>query len=276
MDLPDEPSECAFSKDPDSVCSAPEYINKMKEFLKMLGKPVPKSASSEHVVEKMKEATDCDSEVCLYEKSPFVKFVSPIVAAVAREEQFKVAGPATTNDWLSNLHIDGTLKQFAEAFPGFIHIPYQMRDFVKQRTELATFDFVSAAKSGMKTFACVLNTDVSRGGGEHWYALFGDFTKTPLRIEYFNSTGDYPQSEVYDWLTKLQFRLQEELKKPVEIMTVLSRGIQKDNDSCGLYSLYYIWSRLNGIEPRVFSDPSTAPNDQLMRDARKFFFIPDK
>jgi hypothetical protein len=188
-------------------------------------------------------------------------------------EEFKVSGPANSNDWLSNVHIDETLTQLSIANPGFIHIPYQMRDFQKQRTELAIFDFAKAYKSGMKTFGCVLNTDSSRGPGEHWYCLFGDFTSEPIRIEYFNSTGDYPQSEVHDWLTKLQYRLQDELKKKVEIITVMSRGVQQNSDDCGVYCLYYIWSRLGGVSPSVFSDPLTAPNDSLMKEARKFFFI---
>lgn len=269
MELPDDPSECAFHKDADKVCSNPHYINKMQEFLGLLSK----KANSAFIVDKMKEKTGCDTEACLYEKSPFVKFIGEDEARKIRKEEFKVSGPANSNDWLSNIHIDETLKQLSIANPGFIHIPYQMRDFQKQRTELATFNFAEAYKSGMKTFGCVLNTDSSRGPGEHWYCLFGDFTVEPIRIEYFNSTGDYPQSEVHDWLTKLQYRLQDELKKKVEIMTVMSRGVQQNSDDCGVYCLYYIWSRLGGVSPSVFSDPLTAPNDSLMKEARKFFFI---
>lgn len=274
MDFKGEPSECAFHIGDKEVCSGTDMIQAMKRFLSEVGKPIPKHATE--VVEKVKEVTKCDSEACIYKSSPFVQKIGPVVATDVAKQIFKPEGPAHTDGLLSNFNIDEVLEQFATKYPGFLHIPFQMRDFQEKQRELATTDFAAEYKRGMKTFGCVLNTDWYSGKGIHWYCIFGDFTSEPFTLEYYNTSGNNANYETKKWLSETKYKLAHDLGKQVNEIQVLNRAIQKNDVDCGVYCLHYIWSRLEGFPYSAFADPATAPNDDLMKQARQHLFIPDK
>ncbi len=272
MEFKGEPvSECAFHVGDTKVCSGGEMIDAMHQFLTEIGTAVPKKP--EVVVETMKKKTNCDSELCLYSVSPFVEKIGSVMAIEAKKELFKPDGPQKSNDLLSNYNIDEVLDQFSKKFAGFVHIPFQMRDFAEKQTELATINLAAEYRKGMKTFGCVLNTDWSNGKGIHWYCIFGDFTSEPFTLEYYNTSGNYALPQTKKWLSDTKFALTRDLGKPVNEVQVLNRAIQKNDVDCGVYCLHYIWSRLEGYPYTAFSDPATAPNDDLMKQARLHLFV---
>lgn len=270
MDLQEQPTECAFHIGDTTVCSSDDMIAAMVSFLKKYG--IDTGDSAEEVITSVKEHTKCDTEVCIYEKSPFVTHIGRDTASEALDSLFKPPGPRSRSGLLSNFHIDEVLSQFEKKYKGFKHVPYQMRDFQEKKTELATIDLAQEYKSGMKTLGCVLNTDWSSGKGIHWYCIFVDFTKSEPVIEYFNTSGGYPPPETQKWIMDTKYKLQKQLNKKVNNVQVLSKIIQDNDYDCGVYCLYYIWSRLEGFPYTVFSDPATAPNDRLMGVARKHLF----
>ncbi len=265
-----EASECAFHAGDKEVCSNTEMIKAMHKFLTAMGQPIARTAKA--TVEQMKEATDCDSEVCIYRASPFVKQVGSSVVE-ARKELFKPVGPQKTDDLLSNFNIDEVLSQFAKKYPGFVHIPFQMRDFQARGTELATINLADEYRKGMKTFGCVLNTDWSTGRGYHWYCIFGDFTGNSPTLEYYNSSGNYALPETKKWLSATKYAVSRDIGKQVREVQVLNRAVQENDVDCGVYCLHYLWSRLEGFPYTVFSDPATAPTDELMKQARLHLFV---
>ena len=145
-----------------------------------------------------------------------------------------------------------------------------MRDFEKYNTKLANMDFAQKYKEGFRRFGVVFNTDYSSGKGQHWFAVYGDFTKEPFTIEYFNSTGDNPLPELVSWMTKVKHHMSKVLKKKVNDVVVSKNANQKDNHSCGSYSLFYIISRLNDVPYKYFTN--TIIGDTLMHEFRKNLF----
>jgi hypothetical protein len=267
-------SECAFHVGDMKVCSSSQMIQSMRDFLRTAF-PEKVIKDDEHVIDTMKELVKCESEACVLTKhSPFIEFIGKANTAHEVLTRLKPPGPSDNDDLLSNFNIDDVLEQFAKKYPGFVHIPFQMRDFQEQGTKLATIDLAEEYKKGMKSFGCILNTDWSSGGGYHWYAIFGDFSGNPITIEYYNTSGNYPLPETEKWLTKTKYTLGSALGKPVSIIHVLSKGIQKNDVDCGVYALHYIWSRLEKHPYTAFSDPATAPNDSLMKKARQHLFRP--
>ena len=258
------PSECAFTATQGAVCSPKHIVDKMADFLKT------KDRNAKKIVNTMKERMNCNSESCILKSEEFKRFAQISGIDTILDEFFKPSGPSQTFGLLSNVNIDNVLDQLEKRFKGFLHIPYQMRDFANVGSELARVDLADQfMNKGIKTFGVVLNTDWSSGRGIHWYCLFGSKTGNKIIIEYFNSSGLAPLPETQAWLQKTKHYL---TIKGLDADIKYSTGIQFQNDdhSCGVYCLMYIWLRLEGVPHSWF----TADNfdDSFMHKARKVLF----
>jgi len=270
-------NECHFAKDTSNsgdyktvVCSPTNVVHKMKEYIELKGKKAGNNPV--HVVNTMKDLLNCNSESCILKRPDFVEFAKIANLEDLLNEFFKPQGPAVGLAWLSNFNLDDVLDQFETRFSNrkFLHIPFQMRDFEKVGTQLATIDLADKLKSEYKTFGVVLNTDYSNGKGIHWFCLFGENYGNKIVLEYFNSSGKEPLAEVQAWLQKTKHYLAKELKIPVEIHYSTGIVFQNDDASCGVYCLAYIWLRLEQISPKWFNTENF--NDTMMHKVRKNLF----
>jgi hypothetical protein len=264
-----KPSECAFTKEQGAVCSPKHVVDKMANFLKEK-KDIDAPSNPVKIVATMKDRLNCNSESCLLKKPEFIEFAKLNNIKNLLDEFFKPSGPATHFGLLSNFNIDDVLDQFEEKFPGFLHIPFQMRDFEKVGSELATIDLAKKFKEGAKAFGVVLNTDYSTGGGIHWYCIYGKKKAGKIVLEYFNSSGREPLVETQAWLQKTKHYLARELKIPVEIHYSTGVRFQSDEHSCGVYCLMYLWLRLEGVASSWFKSDNF--NDEIMHKARRVLF----
>jgi hypothetical protein len=267
-----KPSECSFDADNNAVCSPKPVIDKMVAYLKekenikhkeVIGNPVK-------IVNTLKERMNCQSESCILKSPEFVAFAQLSHIDNILEEFFKPEGPANTFNWLSNFNVDKVLDQLEQKFDGFLHIPYQMRDFEQVGSELAKIDLAKKFKEGIKSFGVVLNVDYSHGNGIHWYCIFGEKKNGKITIEYFNSSGEEPLPETQAWLQKTKHYLTKELGIPVEVKYSTGIRFQNDHHSCGVYCLMYIWLRLEGVSNNWFKADTF--NDAFMHKARKVLF----
>ena len=274
-----KPTECSFKSGNKDICSTKELTEKMSKFIEVKkGKVVKKP---DEVIENMKTLLDCNSESCIYKKKEFVEFAKLNNVDKILDELFKPEGPATNFGLLSNVNIDEVLDQFVERFAHkkFLHIPFQMIDFEKKRTLLSTINLPEKLKHQYDTFGVVLNTDVTEGRGIHWFCLFGEKYKsksghTVLSLEYFNSSGRPPMTEVQRWINTKAHELRLKLNLPVKLHYTNNIYFQNDEHSCGVYALAYIWLRLEGIPPTWFNADNF--NDVMMHKLRQNLFTPDK
>jgi len=280
MDIPKNSTECAFNlkkegRQNDRICSDGAGIEIMRQVLRNMNKETD-SKSNEELVEDLNQELKCEGvESCIYVSPEFIKVAGKRTADKIKKEIFKPDGPRDNKEWLSNSNIDDLLDQLEDVYPGFVHIPFQMRDFEKQETELASIDLVKEYKKGMKSFATVINTDYSDKSGSHWFCLYGDFGGDIITLEYFNSSGNYPLSEIHEWLHKTKSSLEKKLNKTVKTVIVSKNEIQKSNSECGVFCLYYIFSRLNGVPYDYFSKVGLVTDD-MMYDFRKFLYRKNK
>ncbi len=265
----EQSNECAFTNK-GSVCSPKHVIQQMKRFAEKKGVAVDDNPVK--IVSTMKDLLDCKSESCILKRDDFVNFAKLTNKIDILDQFFKPQGPALDHGLLNNFNIDDVLDQFEERFSDrkFLHIPFQMRDFEKIGTKLATVDLAAEFNNGKRTFGVVLNTDWSSGGGIHWYCLFGEMNEEKIILEYFNSSGRPPLPETQAWLQKTKHYLSQQLKIPVEIHYSTGIQFQNDDHSCGVYCLCYIWLRLEGIPPTWFKKDTF--NDRLMHSARQNLF----
>ncbi len=263
-------SECAFhNKDghKTGICSGNSGVDAMKKILDELN--VSYSNNPDDVLEKTKKELSCKSESCVVNNSKFKKIFGSV--DTLKKENFKPDGPWNNDNWLSNFNIDDVLEQWTKVYPGFLHIPFQMRDFAKNKTELHTIDLCSEYENGMKYFGVVINTDYSTGQGVHWFAIFGDFSNPDnVTLEYFNSSGNLPLKEIHDWLYDTKQKL-ESCGLKVKIIVVTRIEHQKSNTECGVFSLWYIYSRLNDV-PYKYFDRHEFVTDDMMYKFRTHLF----
>jgi hypothetical protein len=273
MDFKDKVDDCGFHIEKKGAFCAPRHIvDKLKDFV--VNFHLATNASEKTVMETLKEKYDCNSEACILQQSEIKNFIDPHTVERALKENFKPTGPRESSAWLSNFDIDDVLKQIQLKYGDkhFLHLPFQMRDFEKTGSELARLDWPARYKEGYRTFGTVMNTDESSGNGQHWFAIFGDFSDgtSPFTIEYFNSSGELPLDEVSLWMKRVKHEWAATMQKNIKDIMVTRIVNQSDNHSCGPYSLYYIISRLDGTPYSYFRNNRVG--DKAMHLFRKYLF----
>lgn len=272
-----DPVECAFHINTDKnnpVCMEQEIINELQKFARDF-KKINISASKD-TIKELKKIYDCDYESCLLTKGEIIDVIGKYKVDRQLTERFRPEGPYEGEDWFSNIHIDSVLDQIEKKYKnqGFKHVPFQMRDFEKINGELSKVDFIKEYQNGTKSIGVVFNTDKSTERGQHWYAVFIDLRKTPITIEYFNSSGEEPQNEIREWMKKTKHKIEKGLNIKTEDVIVSKIQHQKDNHSCGSYSIYYILSRLENVPYIVFSKKRIP--DEMMHIFRFNIFRKEK
>lgn len=163
-----------------------------------------------------------------------------------RFERFKPIGPKESDEWLNNFNITAIMKQWMLKFPEFYSWGFSMDDFSEVKFGLG---FPSLKKlTNYKKFGCVVNTDTSKHRGEHWFAIFIDTTSTPPTVEYFDSANREPSINITKFMKESADYINGIVVKVAKIQH------QKSRSECGVYSLIYIHSRLNGVPYQEFSN----------------------
>ena len=269
IEIPIKETECAFGIEDSGVCFTPDVTKKLVEMSEKKG---IKGNKPEEIIEKLAESVGCDSQSCLAANGEIIKAIGHDKMLKQLEERFKPEGPYDSYAWFSNVNIDNVLKQVSDAYKDkkFLHIPFGMSDFEKTNTSAATYDFVKEYNNGMRCFGVVFNTDISSRGGQHWFSVFGDFSKKPFTIEYFNSAGTAPLPSISKWMKETAAYITKTLGECKDIV-VTDIVNQQDNHSCGSYSLFYIISRLEGEPYETFKH--TKIGDELMHNFRKLYLF---
>lgn len=223
-----------------------------------------------------------DKNLCvmesLGERQIITKFYKPITASFDKMH------------WLNNTEIDNVQYQFMLNYPGYYYSNIHMIDLIMfnpankylidyDSVSIKDIDFVEELTSGnrlsangpLKNYGLVVNTDVSTGGGIHWFAIFMDFQSTPMTIEYFNSSGfDIKNREFKTFFLDLADTLSLKIR-PCKFIKVSDIQHQReDTSNCGVYALYYIWKRLGGVPYTNFTNKKVSDDSVVM--FRKYFF----
>jgi hypothetical protein len=238
---------------------------------------------AEKKLEHLMSELNCTTESCvLAHPKTYTNLPANVRQAVVAEKRKNMlpAPPETISSLLSNINIDDRLALAANhADNKFVNLGFSMIDFNDGQgysTKLSIPDIFDIINSNpdKKYFASVINHDYSSGGGTHWVVMMIAHEPRKLMLEYFNSSGTPPPSRVIRWATMFKEHAPAKLTmaKPVEYVQVLDRAMQHMSDvtECGVYSLYYILSRINGSHRDDFRDAKRTQKD--MRAYRGHLF----
>ena len=248
-----------------------------------LSPSVQKHLYKQQSLEEIMLKHGCRTESCVLTKKEILQDIPiDILKAVQLEKKLRMLPepPATESSLLSNINIDGRLTLAANhAENRFVNLGFSMVDFndgKKYRTKLTipTIFEIMNQNPEAKYFASVLNHDMSSGGGTHWVVVLIDVGVKDIVLEYFNSSGMPAPSRVMWWASEFIDKAPGKLKnhKPVRFVQVLDRAMQHmtDTTECGVYSLYYVLSRLAGNPYDDFRYTKRTKSD--MRKYRSFLF----
>lgn len=257
-----------ISDDNGTFCISKNMINKIKEFNKDNDLKTEKKQSDELISDaaKLIGVKNCDK--CVISSSKFVEFMKKnggeksILSELI--EKFKPEGPRDSKEWLSSSNIDEVLDQWMKLFTGFYNYRYNTIDFYGCGGSLAREDILVLSKS-FTHLACVVNTDTSRGPGKHWVCLFVDIPGKS--VEFFNSSGSAPLKSITLWMTDMAKKIS------AESVVVSKFRHQFSSSECGVYCLFYIRKRLEGIPYKFFSNNIIKDDDMIK--FRKNLFSPE-
>lgn len=233
------------------------------------------------IVEIAKKKLNCDTERCVIAAVTRSGALSPHVVATIRR-RLKSAGP-TDATLLNNINIDTVLQQWAATHRDFFAFNFNMRDYASHSFKdgevlntpdtLATIDFADLylGSSRYRCAACIVNSDVYEGAGKHWMALFADARGSEWTVEFFNSSGNAPAHEWINWMEKTKNRMLA-LRPGGKVSVIRATNIrqQHSKSECGVYSLFYVWARLNGVPASYFGAHRIA--DKFMFEFRQHIF----
>ncbi len=193
--------------------------------------------------------------------------------------------------WLNNSQLDQVQEHFKRYFKGYYYSYIHMSDVVmfdnynskfvdSEILDINDMDFIDLLKNNknFKYYGVIFNTDTSNKSGQHWFAIFMDFNTSgsiqhPYTIEYFNSAGTKISSKLNTLFNDLALKISTELNKVCTFIQITNIQHQAPSTgNCGVYSLFYIYSRLMGVPYTDFNIKVFKINDDIMTQIRKIFF----
>lgn len=280
----DNPSICASELNKKEFTKGDICVptDEMSEVVKDNGYTSVSTAMSELQCD---EGTKNEKDLCVLEKLHDRKRVV---------KYFKVPTKSISPSyWINNTEIDNVQYQLSDLFHGYYYSNIHMIDFgmfnpdnqdiMHDIKAVKDIDFVRELADGadreltyngkMKWFGMVVNTDTSDGRGQHWFAIFMDFASTPCTVEYFNSSGyDIRNPSFKKWFIGLADSISRAGTKCKYVRVTEIQHQNATTANCGAYSLFYIWSRLNGT-PYDWFAKNKVP-DTKMALFRKYVFRP--
>ncbi|NDC95582.1 hypothetical protein EB118_10885 [bacterium] len=201
----------------------------------------------------------CSTEAC-WTELPFINHIQDKqVVEKLKYFTFKPKMPESKYSWLNTKDINEVLQQHAQLHDYFKFVGALPSDFYK----VTTFHY-DQIKYYQKV-AIVFNLDTHDQPGSHWVSLLID--NVLKQIEYFDSAGNAPNKNISMFIKKVKSKTRVNYK-----VVYNQRVHQKENNECGIYSIYFIIQRLMGF---TFKDISNnIIHDKTMNKFRNIIFRP--
>ena len=186
-----------------------------------------------------------NDDTCLFneKENDFIKYLDKTVLNELKMFTMKPKIPNGKYAWLSDHDINKVLRQYQRKYSDFIFLGAVPRDFYKlnnnypKKWKISYKDINKIINYGKKKLAIVANLDTAENGGSHWIAIYIDLDSSS--IEYFDATGHNPPKDLRIFINKIASIYNLKIK-------INKNRHQKRNSECGVYSIVYIISRLNG------------------------------
>jgi hypothetical protein len=223
-----------------------------------------------------------DNEKCWVEQD-FVKDKE------LKKYTFKPVGPKDKYEWLSTSNISEVMEQYELVYDDFKFIGPLPIDFADVMPDIIMLPFDKLYKKGIRRYGVIFNTDPSYKSGEHWISMYIDLNiNNPDKnfgpvINFYDSLAVCPAPDqiikYINYIVSFKSKLINLYKKEGHDTSKVDFTIncnnvqhQRDNNECGVYSMYYITESLKGKTFREITN--NVIRDEEMNKKRKYFFSP--
>lgn len=180
------------------------------------------------------------------------------------KKTLKPKSPNGKEEWLSSIDIYDVMEQYMQKYSDFIFfgpVPIDFDEYSNALSRINLKKLKNKSKIGI-----IFNTDPSYKSGEHWISMFIDLKNKT--ICFFDSVGDEPPKEVKKFMNKI---IKQAKGLGIKLKQVINgKQHQYGNSECGVYSLYFITSRLQGKSCNHINNKII--KDKEMNKYRKKFF----
>lgn len=250
---------CSTDKHNDYTCYSHEALIKLRTLWNSRHPDeLIKSNDSRVIWEALKSRLSdvCDTEACWLRQ----KFIDEKTAKALLRYTFAPEAPPSwtknPSEWLTSVDIERVMHQYEKAYPCFEFIGPSPIDFNHHIEygecvweELCKLSLENLIRKGKFKLGVIFNLDPHYKPGSHWVSLFVNLKKE--YIFYFDSTGEPAPKEVKQ-LVKTITEQASALGMDLEYIEN-DRVHQKEDNECGMYSLYAIASQLKDIRtPKSF------------------------
>jgi len=226
---------------------------------------------------KMKGVSKCATEKCWSTQFAGTKHLG----GTAFRPSMPSAWKANQNEWLSTTDIEVVLKQYEYAdqtfhFVGAVPVDFdspadsgEMGKCVTQT--LCNTNIKHWLKKGFRKIGVVFNLDTHHESGSHWVSLFLDLAQN--HVLFYDSYGAAPPYEIHTFMEKIASQLEGLNQSPCAIRSNENRH-QFKNTECGVYSMYFIASMLDGMSYDTFIENGLT-DTQMQRYRYSFYYTLD-
>lgn len=235
-----------------------------------------------HIRAKVKELGENDVEILSYVDKEITNYL--------QDNKPRPDGPKD-NSWFSNFNEDNILRHMMEWCPWFYANPSCLSDFMVDYTEtnprqaelisskgmnpgkepLGLLEPEFYKNKGYKCMGCIVNNDIKPNGGTHWIAIFYDIRDDNRHtLEYFNSTGESPRPNIKEWMKSFSELSTRQLGVKCDMVKASNISHQNSRSECGAYSIYYVISRIIGVDYKKFREKKIP--DNVVFEFRKCVF----
>ena len=200
----------------------------------------------------VKEFKNKLQNTCGGDESCWIKqrFAKRIRNTTLHDQTFKPQKPNSwidnPNEWLSTSDINNVMKQYEHAYTDFVYpgtVPVDCPSGIL--CALSNIDLRKLKRGGKRKVGTIFNLDYHYEGGSHWVALYMDIENGS--IEYHDSYAKPPPRLINQFMNKMADQMESTGINPVLIVN--NKRHQYGGSECGVYSMYYIISRLMGKLP---------------------------
>ena len=194
---------------------------------------------------KQKLETECKKEWCWKDQQ--------ILKNIKNHRNLDVFRPHMPKDWYTNINswldtnnINDVMKQYENKYNTFAYLGTVPSDCPEDiYCELTNVDYLKLKKKNIKKIGIIYNLDKHNQGGSHWVALFIDQTNNIPTIEYYDSYGTMPNNLIKKYIHSIKDNYN---KNNINCHCIYNdRRHQYGGSECGMFSMFYIINRLNGI-----------------------------
>lgn len=227
-----------------------------------------------HIWKQLKEylINSCDNEKC-WLSSLFIKYNMNMNSFLDLYSPFHpISWNNNPKEWLSDVDIKKVMKQYEMKYKTFsfigpspIDYDFVYHDGTCVWNDLCHFNLLKYVGK-KKYIGIIFNTDVHNGPGIHWISLFINLKTN--EICFFDSVSDNPPKSVNTLIYKIK---NQASKIGIDLQIKINKmKHQYSNSECGMYSMFFIISLLEGTPFHILQ--SKRITDQEMLSKRKEYF----